>query len=461
MVFQMKQPKIVILGAGPAGLGAAWRLSETGFRNFTVIERGQFPGGLASSITDANGFTWDIGGHVIHSHYAYFDRMLDRVMGSDFLTHERISWVFLRRQFIPYPFQNNIHKLPPSLRDACLAGLRDAARKKKKPIGTFADWIVATYGRGIADCFLLPYNRKVWAFPPERMGYAWTKDRVAPIDLAKIEENIKHDRNDISWGPNALFRFPKTGGTGEIWKRTATHIGERQIRYGVAAERIDPAKRVLFYSDGTSDPYDALLSTIPLDGLIGMLPASSSVPVPTAHALHASAVTIVGLGIRGITPAYLKKTCWMYFPEETVPFFRATVMSNYSPANAPVGTWSLMMEISSSPSVPLKSSHTLIDSVIGSARLVGLLREQDEIVDRFSFSTPYGYPTPTLERDTFLDRALPKLETYGISSRGRFGAWKYEVSNQDHAFMQGVEWADRIVTGTPEQTVWHPESVNG
>ena len=83
------QEKIVIIGAGPTGLGAAYRLKELGYTNFELYERSPQIGGLASSFTDSAGFTWDIGGHVMFSHYKYYDDVFDKLMGSDFQLNNR------------------------------------------------------------------------------------------------------------------------------------------------------------------------------------------------------------------------------------------------------------------------------------------------------------------------------------------------------------------------------------
>src|SRR3954471_2926387 len=78
------EPKIVIIGAGPTGLGAAYRLKELGYKNFQLYDRLPYIGGLASSFTDSAGFTWDIGGHVMFSHYKYYDNVFDRLMGDQY-----------------------------------------------------------------------------------------------------------------------------------------------------------------------------------------------------------------------------------------------------------------------------------------------------------------------------------------------------------------------------------------
>src|SRR6476469_3660482 len=85
------EPRIVIIGAGPTGLGAGYRLKELGYRNFQIYERSNQIGGLASSFTDSAGFTWDIGGHVMFSHYKYYDQCFDTLMRDEFQLNMRES----------------------------------------------------------------------------------------------------------------------------------------------------------------------------------------------------------------------------------------------------------------------------------------------------------------------------------------------------------------------------------
>lgn len=421
-----KKPRIIIIGAGPAGLGAGWRLTELGYKDFVIYDKNPYVGGLATSFVDDAGFTWDIGGHVLHSHYPYFDQMFEEVMQGEYFTHQRESWVWIYDRFVPYPFQNNIHRLPPKVRNECLRGLYEVTNNEVTP-RTFADWIRASFGEGIAKHFLLPYNRKVWAYPPEKMGYQWVGDRVAAVDIARIERNIKHHTDDVSWGPNAVFHYPKTGGTGDIWRRVSKKFPSR-IHLNKEIVLIDKKKKQIRFSDGTADDYDVLFSTMPLDILVPSVKKN----------LHHSAVTVVGVGIQGEPSAELAAKCWMYFPGNE-PYFRATVLSNYSPNNAPKGTWSLMFEISSSASRPLP------DDVLEQTLRSPLLPKGAKIVDIWNMTSSYGYPTPTLNRDDVVDPTLAALEKQGIFSRGRFGMWKYEVSNQDHTFMQGVEWVNNLL----------------
>lgn len=442
----MKPKKhIVILGAGPAGLGAAWRLTDLGYNDFTVYERQEYVGGLAASFTDEQGFTWDIGGHVLHSHFPYFDAVFKKVMRGAYVTHRRESWVWIADRFVPYPLQNNIHRLPETMRDDCLDGLR-----KRTPLPPnkhdFSSWITATYGDGIAAHFMVPYNRKVWAYPLQDMGCRWVADRVAPVDLVSIEKNMKAGRDDAGWGPNAVFHYPKNGGTGDIWKRVAKRFASH-IRGKKEAVRVDVKKKRVYFSDGTTEPYDLLFSSVPLDQLTRLTTGDPTVKKTTA--LHHSGVTIVGLGMKGEVPQVLQKKCWMYFADPKIPFFRATVLSNYSSHNAPKGCWSLMCEISFSATMPMPEGD-VAERVLHAAKQIGLIPVDATVIDRFVHTTSYGYPTPTIERDGIVDPLLIRLEKSDIYSRGRFGMWKYEISNQDHTFMQGVEWADRMLSGKKE-----------
>jgi hypothetical protein len=151
----------------------------------------------------------------------------------------------------------------------------------------------------------------------------------------------------------------------------------------------------------------------------------------------------------------------MYFPESNCPFYRVTVFSNYSPQNVPdaKNTWSLMCETSESSSKPVESSK-IIDQTIEGLIATKLIKSKGEIISRWSYCAKPGYPTPTIDRDQIIDAAFKVLEADQIFSRGRFGAWKYEVSNQDHTFMQGFEWADAYLGGSPELTVFDPKSAN-
>ncbi|MCI0604259.1 FAD-dependent oxidoreductase [bacterium] len=457
MNHPVNDPKIVILGMGACGLGAAWRLQELGYTNYKIFERNAYPGGLAYSVTDEMGFTWDIGGHVQFSHYRYFDHLMDLLMGDEWVFHERSSWVWIRDRFVPYPFQNNIRYLAREDIWKCLSGLIELYKHPSLQPKTFRDWILSVFGKGIAELFLLPYNFKVWAYPPEKLSYNWIADRVSVVDLARIIENILFERDDVSWGPNNRFRFPLKGGTGEIWKRLYERLDHSRTYLTHEVVRVDTKKRLVAFDNGRQEPYDALITTLPLDRFLLL---SDLEERSAAEKLVHSSTNIIGIGLKGQPPEHLKTKCWMYFPESNCPFYRVTVFSNYSPFNTPDPKqyWSLMAEVSESCDKMVK--HEAISrEVIEGALNTRLITNREAIVDLWFHHEPYGYPTPTLQRDEAL-RVLLTLEELAIFSRGRFGGWKYEVSNQDHSLMQGVEAVNRILLNQEELTLWNPHKAN-
>lgn len=443
--------KYIILGAGPTGLGALNRLKELGEDSVIVLEKNSYPGGLASSFKDENGFTWDIGGHVAFSHYKYYDDLLQSLLGDEILEHERESWVRALKTWVPYPFQNNIRHLPPRQKWECVRGLLPGERSEEDP-EHFKDWILNVFGSGIAKYFMLPYNFKVWATPPELMNFLWIGERVSLVDLRNVIKNILLERDQVSWGPNNTFKFPLKGGTGEIFRRLAARH-EDDIIYNTSAVNIDKEKQIITDNHGNTFTYKKLLSTIPLDLLVTKIVHDERLPLLNAASkLKHNSVFVGGIGLSETIP---DSRCWMYFPDQDCPFYRLTNFHNYSPHNTPVtgSGRALMCEVSHSSHKPENISDMLSNIEQGLVN-TGLIasKSRSEIISRWSINVDYGYPVPCLERDEALKLIQPEMEKLNIYSRGRFGGWKYEVSNMDHSVMQGVEWANRMISGEPETT---------
>jgi len=291
------------------------------------------------------------------------------------------------------------------------------------------------------------------------MSHQWVGERVATVDLDRVIDNVVLGRDDPAWGPNHTFKFPLRGGTGAIWKAVAGLVPNTHFRYNSAITGIDADRHIVRTAAGEEYSYDVLISTLPLDILASLL----GDPKLAQHAdgLKSAATHVVGIGLAGQVPDYLAAKNWMYFPESDCPFYRVTVFSNYSPNNVPDSTqsWSLMAEVSESTSKPVRE-ESLVRAVIQGMLVTGLIRSEVEILSAWHHRIERGYPVPTVDRDERLDRILPSLEERSIYSRGRFGAWKYEVANQDHTCMQGVELVDRLLLGTPELTVFYPAKAN-
>ena len=455
--------RVLIIGSGPTGLGAGVRLKELGHDNFLIVDRNSYIGGLAASFTDEAGFTWDIGGHVMFSHYDYYDKLFDTLMGDEFSLNDRESWVRMFDRWVPYPFQNNIRYLPKQAAYECLSGLIKAQTgqgpvKSHKDATNFGEFIDAVFGEGIAKHFMRPYNFKVWAHPPEMMNKQWIGERVAVLDIDRALKNVVLESDDFGWGPNNRFKYPLKGGTGEFYRRMGESIREH-IALDRTVKSIDAGAKVVTFADGTSESYDVLITAMPLDVLCKDI-LTGDVPdtlrTRAAELRHSSGY-MIGIGIKRPCPS---TKSWMYFPESNCPFYRVTYLSNYSPYLTPDQSgdnathYSLLCEVSESEHKPVDKDRVIEETITGLEN-AGLLEpgERDDICDTWLYRAEYAYPTPAVDRDAILSDVIPWLEARGIFSRGRFGMWKYEVANTDHTLMQGVEAVNRLVSGETETTI--------
>ena len=461
---EVRNMDYLVIGGGPCGIGAAMRLEQE-HQDWAMVEAdGEF-GGLSASFVDKQGFTWDIGGHVLFSHYQTFDRAMQDALGEDWFNHERESWVWLKDRFVPYPFQNNLHRLDPADRWACVKGLLDAAKQAQSATDkpkNFEAWMLATMGEGIVDLFMKPYNYKVWAYPPSEMAYNWIGERVSVPPLEQVLKSICTGEDSASWGPNNLFRFPKFGGTGEIWRALGRKLPAERCFLGTRIVEIDAAKKEARDEAGNRWKYRKLITTMPLNLLARLVRGVLKEGV--AEGMKYSATHVVGVGMEGQPPEHLKTKCWMYFPQSNSPYYRTTVFSNYSCNNVarPGRQWSLMTEVAESPAKPVDAER-LMDNVIRAFKEDHLISPNEKLIAQVSLRVEHGYPTPYNGRNEQVDPILRALEASDIYSRGRFGAWKYEVANMDHCFAQGYECVNRLVHGGGEEaepTLFTPGLVN-
>lgn len=398
---------------------------------------------------------YDVGGHVIFSHYKYFDECLDEALprGEDWYHHQRISYVRYKGLWVPYPFQNNISMLPKEDQVNCLDGLIDAALEARvantKP-KDFDEWILRMTGKGLADIFMRPYNYKVWAVPTKKMQCKWLGERVAAPDVKLVTRNVILNKVAGNWGPNATFRFPAQGGTGAIWIAISNILPEEKKIFGKKGEviKIDAEAKKVTLGDGATIAYKKLINTMPVDQLVQKMGNCNLISL--SKGLFYSSTHVIGIGLRGTRPSRIGDKCWLYFPEDNCPFYRATIFSNYSPYNQPQNEielktiyradgnmadsdkpkkgpyWSIMLEVSESPMKSVNRT-TLLDDCIQGLINTEMIEPNDEIVSTYHRCFEHGYPTPSLERDGILEQLLAKLQKMDIYSRGRFGSWKYEV----------------------------------
>jgi protoporphyrinogen oxidase len=447
-VAKLKTPHIAIVGAGPCGLGCGRELHELGHYDWAIYERADVAGGHAGSELDPAGFTWDQGGHVVFSHFGEFDRLLEDVLGDDVHEHDRSSYVRVDGRWVPYPFQNNLRYLGPEDAYDCLVGLIDAPGANGND--DFGTWMEGTFGEGITLRFMRPYNLKVWAVPAELMSATWIAERVSVPDHKRALRSVLLELDDVGWGPNNTFRFPRSGGTGEIYRRLADQLGSH-VNYGCELVGVDTKERVVRFADGRSAHYDALVSTMPIDLLVAAIDDCPSEVRQAATALVHNGVWVVGVGCER---ALADDRSWLYFADPAIPFYRVTNFAKYAAANVPGADTarysSYLTETAHSQHRP-REREGMEQAAVEGLIATGLIEEDVPIASLHTIDVDYAYPIPTRERDVALAVLQPWLMERDIYSRGRFGSWRYEIGNMDHAVKMGIDAARFLVEGRPEE----------
>jgi protoporphyrinogen oxidase len=287
------------------------------------------------------------------------------------------------------------------------------------------------------------------------MSKSWIAERVSVVDFKRLLENVLYERDDVGWGPNSKFKFPLHGGTGEIYRRIAARFHDK-IHTGKELAEVDTVRRTVSFSDGSGDNYDVLISTAPLDLLVKMLKPAQPALVEAAQLLEHNNLVVFGLGLE---KSIETSKCWIYFVDPEMPCYRATYFSHYSPFNVPNGDTkrysSLMCEAS------IRNGESVNVEEMTEKLIAGLVRarmieesDRNRVVSRYHRFVGYSYPIPTLRRDEALAVIQPALLQQKIYSRGRFGAWRYEVGNMDHSVMMGVEAVGHALAGE-EEKVFH------
>lgn len=444
---------VVILGGGPCGLACADELQRLGHSEWTLLEAAPEVGGLGSSVVDQAGFTWDLGGHVVFSKLRSFDTLMAELFAEEeLLHHERSSFIRHDRSWVPYPFQQHLHHLPAARAARCLADLIAAQAHGDAPANAdFGTWLTATYGHGLVTEFFAPYNQKVWATDLDEMSASWIAERVAPSDTEVLRRALNGSPiSSEAWGPNARFAFPAAGGTGAIWRRLAARL-QGDLRTDTKVVHIDPIARTVVTSGGTRLGYEQLVATGALDRLVAITAGVPEDVRRAAASLRHTTVAMVGLGYRAPTT---DRRSWLYFPGHDAPFYRATNFAAYAPANVPdadpgrYSSW--MTEVSLSSGCQLDQT-ALVEKCDAALRRCHLVPDAVERISGHVELIPYAYPVPTVGRDAALAVIQPWLEQRAIYSRGRFGTWRYEIGNMDHAVTMGQDIARRLVLGTAER----------
>lgn len=415
---------MIILGAGLAGLSAAYHLPGS-----EIYEKAERVGGHAKSVT-RDGFTFDEGIHVLHTKNEYVLGLLNGPVDPSLRSHEREAWIYHYETFTRYPFQANTYGLPQDVVLDCLLGFIENARSADG-IATYEDWLRYQFGDGICDRFMIPYSLKFWGVHPRQLTTEWVSVRHPRPALSEVLAGAIGDQTK-GFGVNANFHYPERGGFGAIGEALADAVGRERIHLGWRATRIDPSARRIEFNDGDRElVYEHLISTVPLPALVRLIPEAPDAVRRAAAELRTNSILVVNLGIDrpDLTPKH-----WIYFPEPEYSFFRISFPMNKSAHMAPPGTSSIAAEIAYGNGREI-SKADIVGRVVEDLRRCGVLQAADGVIFEDTIDIRYAYVVYDAARKRAVRAIHEYLKGIDIYPCGRYGEWGYLWS--DEAILSG------------------------
>lgn len=381
---------------------------------------------MCRSKTD-QGFTFDTGGsHIIFSRDEEVLAFMRRMIAGNEQRNNRTTKIFFKQRFVKYPFENGLSDLPQEDRFFCINGFIKtliAIGKGEIPAPVnFREWIYYTFGNGIAECYMIPYNEKIWKYPTEKMSLHWVDGRIPrpPVeDIIKSAIGIDTE----GYTHQAVFSYPLDGGIKALVRAIARPI-EPCINTGFRVISITKSKEMWRISNGDKHiQADQCICTIPVQHL---LPCLDDVPREVknaADALKYNSLVCVNIGIKGSVPGI----SWFYVPDPAVGRTnRISFPSGYSRHGAPDGCSAILAEITHQPGddVTDLTDDELINEVVEMLQCMQILH-RDQIIYTSVERQPFAYVVYDLDYQKNIAIVKEYCKGIGIPLVGRFAQFEY------------------------------------
>jgi protoporphyrinogen oxidase len=348
---------VVILGAGPAGVGAAYQLVHKGIARVTVIELRDRVGGNAGSF-ELDGIHCDFGSHRLHPVVApEIMQDLQGLLGKDLLYQTRHGRILLRKRWIHFPLKplDLFSHLPKSF---ALSVLADTARKvlPRNDPGppTFASVLERGLGRTICREFYFPYARKLWGVEPEELALTTAQRRVSGSSIGKMLRKVAGQIPGLKRPTAGRFYYPRRG-YGQISQclYEAAQAEGAEFKFGARFTSVEregnriKAVRYQHESEEFEIPTGSVWSTIPVSLLVqGMRPEAPREVLDAASRISFRGMILIYLVLD--QDQYSSYDAY-YFPEEAIPISRLSEPKNFSRSTEPRGRTVLCAELPSDP----------------------------------------------------------------------------------------------------------------
>ncbi|OFX05036.1 MAG: hypothetical protein A3E78_00795 [Alphaproteobacteria bacterium RIFCSPHIGHO2_12_FULL_63_12] len=453
---------MAVLGGGPAGLGAAWRLAKEGKARVDLYEAGARLGGNAGSF-ETGGVRCDFGSHRLHpaSDPAILDD-IKSLLGDDLLLRPRHGRIRLKGAWIHFPLKpvDLATRLPPLFAASLFIDAATAkTRAPKVETETFGSVLLGGLGRSMCESFYFPYMKKLWGLGPDDLAPTLAKRRVSGSSLPKLMRKIFSSLPGLRSPTTGKFYYPR-GGFGAICdaigaaardsgaaihlnsRVEAVEMSENRVR-SVTIRRGDEVERL---------PVDAVWSTLPLTTLVKG--AGEAAPEHVRRAAGA-------IRYRGMILVYIELDTDQYtefdahyFPELSIPISRLSEPKSYSAATEPKGRTILCAEL---PGDPGDQHWSMDDDSLGKALYGWLgacgLPQTAKITRAFTRRLPHAYPVYDRDYEAHfkvLDSWISGIE--GLLTFGRQGLFAHD--NTHHALAMAYGAVDCLNGGVFDQAKW-------
>lgn len=442
--------KVAVIGAGPAGMTAAYELAKTG-AEVHVYEASGRVGGMARSF-ELWGQIVDLGPHRFFSSDARVNRLWLEVVGRDYQMVDRLTRIYYKGRFFHYPLKafdalGNLGLLEAA---TCVLSYGKERLSPTRPDGSFETWVVSRFGRRLFEIFFKTYSEKLWGISCADLDADFAAQRIKKLSLYEAIKNaVLGGKGNKHKTLVDQFAYP-TRGTGMVYERMAEAVRSR----GGAVHLRSPVKRVLMegrravgveLETGENATYDHVVSSMPISTLVGRLPEAPEEVLQAARRLTFRNTILVYLKIEG---SQLFPDNWLYVHSSDLKMGRVTNFRNWVPTlNGAETSTIVALEYwcYDSDAIWREDDAALIGRAREEMRATGLVGDA-EISAGHVERVPRCYPVYSRGYKAHLKPVEEYLRTLThLSVIGRYGAFKY--NNQDHSILMGMLAAENIAQG--------------